>query len=581
VIWKRLIALEKSIHSNNPVEISQFFSRVSVFWAAIVALFMTSIALRMTGPTIHPDEFGFLINGQVLIGRVEAPIPTGSFYPAGFGLVTGLGHLVTGSMSGAYSFSLLVNVFLACLTAWCAMRLAVKGFGVSRGMGLMAGALVLVFPGTIVSAMFSWAETAARLSFLILVAIVLRVAHTMTARDIIGLGIFVGAMPALHGRFTLLIPVVGVLMGYWVVRKRIALSLGVGSLVVMLVAYAGSFALNTFLKTSVYTTAYDQEARLLRRVVDPSLWPALIRTMVGQSWYLVATSFGLFAVGLVYMVVRVIAGWGKSRPVNDAESAVFFVVVFGTLAVVFTGGLQVLYGDRGDHLIYGRYVEMVVPVFLVVACVAFERSVLLVQRVLLCSVVFIPVVALSYVVINGGDGVKGGFYRNLIVFPNIVGTDFARHVVRPGLITFGFFFMFATFLLWLLARWRGSLALVACVIAVGAASMYSGDRSIIVRTKVLDASGETVAYASANGATQVGFDAGISNDRAYYTMRYLLHPVSLTMLDISSPESKIPAGLSCAYGWADRPPNEPGWQIVTQEQVLGRVLWQRVNVASC
>jgi hypothetical protein len=581
VIWKCLIALEKSIHSNSPVKISQFFSRISVFWAAIVALFMTSIALRMTGPTIHPDEFGFLINGQVLLGRVEAPIPTGSFYPAGYGLVTGLGHLMTGSMSGAYSFSLLVNVFLACLTAWCAMRLAVNGFGVSRGMGLMAGALVLVFPGTIVSAMFSWAETAARLSFLILVAIVLRVAHTMSARDIIGLGIFVGALPTLHGRFLLLISVVGALIGYWVVRKRITFSLGMGSLVVMFVAYAGSFVLNTFLKTSVYTTAYDQETRLLRRVVDPSLWPALLKIMMGQTWYLVATSFGLFAVGLVYMLVSIVARVVKNRSVNEAESAVFFVVVFGTLAVIFTGGLQVLNGDRGDHLFYGRYVEMVVPVFLVVACVAFERSFLLVQRVLLCSVVFIPVVALSYVVTSRGDDFRNGFYKNPFVFPNIVGTEFARHIVRPGLLTFAVFFMVATFLLWLLVRWRGSLALLTCVIAVGAASMYSGDRSIIVRTKVLDASGETVAYASANGATHVGFDAGISNDRAYYTMRYLLHPVSLTMLDISSPRSKIPAGLSCAYGWADRPPNEPGWQIVAQEQVLRRVLWQRVNVDSC
>jgi hypothetical protein len=581
VIWKRLLALEKRIHSNRSLEIPQLFSRLSVLWAVIVGLFMTSIALRMTGPTIHPDEFGFLINGQVLLGRDEAAIPTGSFYPAGFGLVTGLGHLVTGSMSGAYSFTLLVNVFLACVTAWFAMRLAVNGFGVSKKMGLLAGSLVFVFPGTIVSAMFSWAETAARLSFLVLTAVVLRAAYTMSRRDILGLALFVGAMPALHGRFTLLIPVVGILFVFWLVRKRIAVSLGVSSLFVMALAYGGSYALNTFVKTSVYTTSYDQENRLLERLVDPSLWPALMRTMVGQTWYLVATSFGLFAVAVVFMFVRLVAG-ARSRPrYDDPESAVFFVIVLGTLGVIFTGGLQVLYGDRGDHLIYGRYVEMMVPAFLVVACVAFERSTLLVQRVLLSAVVFIPVVAFSYVLVSGGDGVKGGFYRNLIVFPNIVGTDFARHVVRPGLITFGLFFMLGTLFLWTLTRWRASVALLVCVIVVGSSSMYSGDRSIIPRTKVLDGSGETVAYASANGATHIGFDEGISNDRAYYTMRFLLHPVSLTMLDISSPEAKIPTSLLCAYGWPDRPPFEQGWQVAAQEQVLGRVLWQRVDATSC
>ena len=581
MIWKRLQALEKRVHSTDSLDLSPLSSRFAVFWAVVVAFFMTTIALRMTGPTIHPDEFGFLINGQVLIGRDEAPIPTGSFYPAGFGLVTGLGHLVTGSMSGAYSFTLLVNVFLACVTAWVAMRLAINGFDASRRMGLIAGAMVFVFPGTIVSAMFSWAETAARLSFLLLVAVVLRAAHTMARRDILGLGLYVGAMPALHGRFTLLIPVVGVVILYWLFRKRVTLALSFGSVGLMAMAYGGSYAMNTFIKTAVYTTSYDQENRLLRRVIDPSLWPALLRTMVGQTWYLVATSFGLFAVGLLFMLVRVVAVMRKKRSMDDAESAAFFVIVFGTLAVIFTGGLQVLYGDRGDHLIYGRYVEMMLPAFLVVACVAYERNILFVQRVLLGSVAFIPLVALMYVVVNGGDGVKGGFYRNLIVFPNIVGTDFARHVVRPGLITFGFFFMFITFVLWLLSRWRGSVALLVCVMAVGAGSMYSGDRSIIPRTRVLDGSGQTVAYASANGATNIGFDAGIANDRAYYTMRFLLHPVSLTMLDISSPEAKIPGTLSCAYGWADRPPVEPDWKIVTEEQVLGRVLWQRVGTTSC
>ncbi|MEY2711229.1 MAG: hypothetical protein RL487_1012, partial [Actinomycetota bacterium] len=38
---------------------------------------------------MHPDEWGFLLNGRVIMGHSEAQIPTGSFYPAGFGLVTG------------------------------------------------------------------------------------------------------------------------------------------------------------------------------------------------------------------------------------------------------------------------------------------------------------------------------------------------------------------------------------------------------------------------------------------------------------------------------------------------------------
>jgi hypothetical protein len=111
---------------------------------------MGTVAARMMSPTIHPDEWGFLTNGQALIGHVEAPIPTGSFYPAGFGIVTGLAGLVTGSISGAYRVTLFVNILFAILTAWCAGRVAVKTFKTSQQVGLLASALVLVLPGTIV-----------------------------------------------------------------------------------------------------------------------------------------------------------------------------------------------------------------------------------------------------------------------------------------------------------------------------------------------------------------------------------------------------------------------------------------------
>jgi hypothetical protein len=549
--------------------------------AVVVGVFMTSIALRMYGPTVHPDEFGFLINGQVLIGRDETPIPTGSFYPAGYGLLTGLGHLITGSMSGAYTFALLTNVILACATAWFAARLAVNGFGASRNLGMIAGALVFVVPGTIVSAMFSWAETAARLAFLVFVAIVLRAAQTFSRRDVVGLGLFVGLMPALHGRFTLLIPVVGIVVLWWWVRKKTAFTVAVLAVVSMVVGYGLSYGLNTFIKTAVYTTSYDQENRLLRRLMNPSVWPALVRTMVGQTWYLIATSLGLFGVAVFFIVSRTISVMRHKRELHDPETTALFVMLMGTIAVIFTGGLQLLYGDRGDHLIYGRYVEMMVPAFLVVACVAFERATRSAHRALLITGFLILIVAAIYVVVDQGDGVKGGYYRNLLVFPNIVGTDIARYFVTPGLVTFALFFFAGTAALWLLLRQKGVAALVAMVLIIGAGSMYSGQRSILSRTTVLEKSGITSGFATTGNVEVIGFDKGVRNDRAYYYMRYLLHPVNLLMLDISSPEGGVPDNLECLYGWADRPPVEGDWLVVAEETALGRVLWQRVGATSC
>jgi hypothetical protein len=581
VIYRLLCSVDKRLHTRTSWETSSWAARFAAGVALVVGIFMTSIALRMYGPTVHPDEFGFLINGQVLIGRDETPIPTGSFYPAGYGLLTGLGHLVTGSMSGAYTFALLVNVGLACATAWFAARLAVNGFGASKNLGVIAGALVFVVPGTIVSAMFSWAETAARLAFLVFVAIVLRAAQTFSRRDVVGLGLFVGLMPALHGRFTLLIPVVGLVVLWWWVRQKISFTSTALSVVSMIVGYGFSYGLNTFIKTAVYTTSYDQENRLLRRLADPSVWPALIRTMVGQSWYLIATSLGLFGVAVFFIVARVISVVRHKRDLHDPETTALLVMLLGTLAVIFTGGLQLLYGDRGDHLIYGRYVEMMVPAFLVVACVALERTTQFAHRAIFVTGFLILAVAAIYVLVDQGDGVKGGYYRNLLVFPNIVGTDIARYFVTPGLITFALFFFAGTAGLWVIMRQKGVAALLVMVLLIGAGSMYSGQRSILSRTGVLEKSGVTSDIATAGNVDVIGFDKGVRNDRAYYYMRYLLHPVNLLMLDISSPEGAVPDNLQCLYGWVDRPPVEGDWIVVAEETALGRVLWQRVGATSC
>lgn len=547
----------------------------------VVAAFMLSIALRMYGPTVHPDEFGFLANGQVLIGNNEAPIPTGSFYPAGYGLVTGLGALITGSLSGAYTFALLSNLVLAVITAWFAGRLATKEFGASRAMGRVISALVFVVPGTVVSALFAWPETASRLAFLVFVWAVMAVARKRSFVRIVALGTYVGLMPALHGRFTLLLPLVCLVFAWWYFRRTISFFVGASAVFVTACGYAVSYLLNRFVKSTIYLASYDQENRLLRRLFDPSVWPALLRTMVGQTWYLAATSFGLVGIAAVYAFARLRADGGRRTMADDPQRLGLLVLLVGSVMIIFTGGLQLLYGARGDHLIYGRYVEMLVPALLVVAGVALEKSTHVARRAWLLTGLGVMVVAVVYVIVDWGDGVKGGYSRRDIVFPNIVGTDFARYVVQPGLLTFGAFFAVLTVLLWWISRRTGTWAIVLLIGALGAGSMYSGDRSILSRPKVLEQVTQTVGIVLKSGATAVGFDEGVRNDRSYYYLRYRLHPVNVVRFDVSSPSAAISSDYSCVYAFRGRPPSDGDWEEVAVETVLERVLWKRAGTPGC
>lgn len=542
---------------------------------------MVSVALRQAGPTVHPDEWGFLSNGQVLIGHTEAPIPTGSFYPAGYGLITGLGALLTGSLPGAYRFALLANVVLAILTGWCAGRLAVQSFGASKLMGRIVSSLVFVLPGTIVTAMFAWPETASRLAFLVFISLVITVAKNRSTMQVLGLGLFTGLMPALHGRFTLLIPVIGLVFLWWGIQRLISRRVAVFALFVTAIGYECSRLLNQFVKRSLYGTSYDQETRLLRRLFDPTVWPALLRTMAGQTWYLTATSCGLVGVGIAFAMWRIRSDGGVRTVPADPQRLGLLVLVASSLLVIFTGGLQLLYGNRGDHLIYGRYVEILVPALLVVACVGLEKSFVLAQRAWLLTGIFVGALSLIYVLVDGGDGVKGGYSRNDIVFPNIVGTDVVRYLVSPGLVNFGAVFVLATLVLWTVSRRHGTWSVVVLTVALAAGSMYSGSRSILSRTDDLVAVSQTLAKVKDSGTQLVGFDMGVRNDRSYYYLRYKLHPIKIVRFDISGPDAVIPAEYSCVYGMPNKPPTDGQWVIVADEVVLQRVLFQRVGTAQC
>ena len=542
---------------------------------------MLTVAIRQYGPTVHPDEFGFLTNGQALIGHDEAVIPTGSFYPAGYGIVTGLGALISGSISGAYRFALLTNVVLAVLTAWYAGRLARRGFGASRHMAMVISALVFVVPGTIVSAMFSWAETASRLAFLLFVGFVLRASKSRSNGLVVGLGLFTGLMPALHGRFILLLPIVCLLFAWWWLRKDISFITAGLAVAVTGIAYAATHLLNKFVKTAVYTTSYDQENRLLERLVNPNVWPALLRTMVGQSWYLIASSCGLIGIAIFFIISRVVGNGGRKTIGADAERVTLLVVFAAAFAIIFTGGLQLLYGNRGDHLIYGRYVEMMVPALLVISCVALERSSRLAQRAWLVTGLSIFLVAAFYVLIDFGDGVKGSHYRDSIVYPNIVGIDIARYIIRPGLITFGLLFAAVALTLWAVARRNGAMAVLTLVALFAASSVYSGQNSILTRTTRLEDTNKTVQLVRDSGTARVGFDIEIRNDRSYYYMRYKLHPIRVVRFNTSGPNATIPSIFSCVYGVAHKPPSDGNWTVVAVEDAVDRVLWQRADKAHC
>ena len=553
---------------------------MSVVAAVVVGLFMITVAWRMQGPTVHPDEFGFLLNGQIFLGHHEAVVPTGSFYPVGYGVVTAIGSALFGGISGGYRFALFFNFASAVAVAGLVYVLARRIFQLPTYVAIVGSCLVFVAPGTVVSSAYSWPETAARMMALVWVLMLARVSESMNVRLMMSIGILVGCLPVLHGRFTLFIPITFLFFGWWFITKQCSRWVLVISSALVLVGYFISHTLNTFVKTLVYTTSYDQENRLLLRLFKPQLWTALVRTTAGQTWYLLATSAGLVGIAVIFMVANVFAPSAQKKS-RDPQCVAMIAVLMGTLSILFTGGLQLLYGQRADHLIYGRYVEVMVPALWLVGIVALYKAQRFVKRAWPISVAAFIGISLLYQIIDGMDRVKDGYRRNTLVFPNTVGIDAMSKLVSPGYISLSIAFAVIAAFIYFVYMKRGPWAITVMVLLLATGSVVSAHDSLLPRGNYLAAAGASRNVALLPGGEEIGFDKGISNDALYYFLRYKLHPVRLVYFDASSPEAQINVAYKCIYGWREKPPVQGSWEIVAEEPSFQRVLFRRVGSTHC
>ena len=567
----------------NPLRPGRWHLRLAAIAVVVAFVSIAFVSVRQSGPTVHPDEWGFLTNGQILIGHTEATMPTTSFYTAGYGLITGAGALLTGSIQGAYRFSLIMNLFFALATAWVAARVGRRIFGLSPAASQLAGLLVLVLPGTLLSSVMVWPEVAARLAFLVLLMVVHRAVSRPSRTTMLQAAAYTGLLPVLHGRFTLVLGVVGLLF-VWLWRKKIvSFVLMVQSGCLLVVGYAISYMLNTHIKGILYTESYDQENRLLRRLTKPRLWPALIRMTVGQSWYLIATTAGLFAVGIAFALHRVMKMRAQrdNHAGVDATSVTLGVAFFSVAVVVFTGSLQLMGFNRGDHLIYGRYAELTVPVVVLLSVVALDQMYQFARRVWMFSVLSIPVVAVVYVSVDRNDGIAEAWKVRNVVFPNIVGTDAVRYLVPVGFLWFAAAFFVIAGFLWFVARRRRELAVLLAIVLLAGGLVVSANKSISHRTRFLDAITTTPALLKRESATEVAFDSRIANDPAYYFIRYKIHPVRLRYVRSTSAGEAIPASITCIYQPVGVAPSGGAWVEIAEEPAVSRVLWRRAGADHC
>ena len=405
--------------------------------ASLIVALVT--AARITGPSIRPDEWGYLLNGQVLIGHEEVRLPFSSMYPAGFGLVTGAWAFIGGSLHTAFRLTLFTNIALMGVLGCLVFRFSVSTLKASRATGYLVAALVIASPGTLAGSMYAVPETLCKVVFMLLVVLLGSMVFQPRTILVVLFGALSGLAPIFSSRLvaiTVSALVLIVVFAWNGMVSRSSALLGAGSL---LVGYLITRSMNSIVRDVLYFGRRSGESRILNRAFRVDLWPEVIREVAGQVWYVSAATACLGLVGLIAMT-HAVAKRSRTYKRSTEQSHERFLYVFILMTFIFLivlGALQLALGKRADHYIYGRYLETCIPVLFAVACVTLERNNLYAERLWRWAIVFFASLTAMYVLLVGADVV----WRAISIdgpmrTANVLAIDALSHAVpRPGLLT--------------------------------------------------------------------------------------------------------------------------------------------------
>jgi hypothetical protein len=569
---------ETHVATSEPTLFTTRFVWVSAVLTFVVASY---VALRIYGPSVRPDELGFLINGQLLIGRNETPLSDEfrSFYPIGFSFVTAFAALIGRTMSREFRISLFFNFAFVALTAHFLSLYTRKYFALSRNYSRVLGIAVALMPLVAANALFAWSESLNILGFTVLVYCAFNYCVDNSRGSAIALALIAPFLAVTHGRFTLVLPLTVLLLVIApAVNKafRASILTTSGSVVLAAFTYLMLAKANLWLRNELYLGAAGKEGRLKDKLFDTANWGNIVRALGGQNWYLFATSFGLVIVGALILLKHLTTTERRTRP-GFALASLFTLGAIGIIQL--TSALNLVKIIRPDHVVYGRYSGVVSPILIAIALSALIVSPQKTRALWWKSIALIPVLALFLVILSRADIMhqllkQGEFFAR----PNAIGLDWAVKTTKPSsLFVLSSIFVVLALVMYLTHRFaEKSFITVFVVIAL----FFTGYTTTQTVRNYRDYLPELILDNEAinRGAKVVGFDTGSYGGQSFYDYRYLLHPVQAQRFNLIY---GVPDDINCYIGSKERPPFDGNWTIGPSEPSTGLILWVRDGLDSC
>ena len=533
-------------------------------------------------PSISPDEYGFIFNGQRLIGHRQLPLDEASrsFYMAGYGFITGVAAFIGRSTGAQFTISLIFNMVFVVCTFLVLRAFSRRHLALSDSWAIVVSVAACLMPAIAANSLFSWSESLNRLAFTLLVFLVFELAQKPTWRLSVPIALLGAWMPIIHGRFTLIVPMLLVLFIFVGLSSENARRIAsISAIAIIVFVYALFRSVNTWLKHEMYPASLGQEGRVLRKLIRPGYYSDIMRGLTSQGWYLASTSLGVAVVGIFALVLMVpgrLKNWRKMSWLGPV-----FTLVLAS-ALLLTCSLQLLFVVRPDHLAYGRYSEVILPIFIVSGFSLLIHNGAAALKYWWCGLGAVVLFCAMLVIGTGGDNLhtrmsRGEFFE----IGNGIGLGVpVKLLPEMGYISVTLLVVALGAIITVIAKKNLGIAVAVFSTIALFCTAFTVTRSILPRRDYavhLKMDNVIRDISTNNSSVTIGFDASTDVFHQYFVYRFLLDPVQLQRVETGV---SIPAGISCVIGTAEQSPGAQ-WQQVSGAAERGLVLWKLQEVDSC
>lgn len=377
---------------------------------------------KICGFTLVPDEFGYWSSAARTVGYDWSPVASlGSYYSPGYSfLLIPILKLFSNGVA-AYRAAVFLNMLLMCAGVVLMQEILKRMFPeIDKAKRALISGTAVLYPSWIFYMQMTMTEALLMFLFVFITWVFICLIQKTKVTIAAALAVALIYIYCVHMRTVGVLIACVITLFLWMLSERPNLKTVITfwGVLLLFLLLAAAMKQNTIAEVFANADArilsvndYGSQWGKLRQIFTTHGIVQFAREVMAKVFYLGLASFGIFYWGIVFTIkktVSLVKKLFRKERGNGVEWTALFLLLSIT-GEILIGSIYMFQGGLIDTLIYGRYDEFVVPVFILLGIAEMSRSRWLFKGTLLMGTgtgLFIPVI-LNLIEKRNLTGIRG------------------------------------------------------------------------------------------------------------------------------------------------------------------------------